>query len=204
MTAQPSQPRSPSSDLRELVADSASGDRRATETLARWCLPRVRRTVLVACGGGPEADDVVQNVMAIVITKLHTFRGDASFFVWVDRITINEVRGQYRRERFKLVRLGELAKDPSQARPGSSLPSDEVARREVLERLSHHIRRLKPAWRLPIVLTLVHGYSVPEVAAMLEQGFEAVKKQVQRGKSELRDRLRRDPACVALLREWTP
>jgi RNA polymerase sigma factor (sigma-70 family) len=191
-----------SAQVLDLVSQTAAGSRTAADALARWCLPRVRRTVLASVGAGPEGDDLVQNVMAQVLTKLHTFRGDASFYVWVDRITVNEVRGHYRRRRFRMTRLSDYSKEAGfRTNAAAPMPSEEVDRSRLMARLSNHIQRLKPAQRLPVVLSLVHGYTAPEIAAMLDLSFEATKKQIQRGKQDLQERVRRDPACRSLLPE---
>ena len=58
-----------------------------------------------------------------------------------------------------------------------------------------HIQRLKPGHRLPVTLSLLHGYTTPEIAALMEIQLEAAKKRLQRGRKELEERLRRDPAC---------
>ncbi len=179
----------------DLITESTAGDRGAREALARWCLPRIQRTVLFACGPRPENDDLVQNVMAIVLTKLHTFRGEASFFVWVDRITINEVRRHYRRRRFSLARLREYAAEATDPGSHSPLPEEKVQQAQLGDRLAFHIGKLSPNQRLPVVLSLLHGYTIPEISAMLEVGYDATGKRLQRGKQALKERLRRDPAC---------
>lgn len=186
-------------DLRRLVAASTSGNRDAQEALARWCLPRVRRIVMLSCANPADADDLIQNVMALVLTKLDSFRGDASFFVWVDRITVNELRGHYRKQRFTLQRLRDYgAERATDAAPMRVSPDRQVQYRELIKRLAHHIGKLRPNQRLPVVLNVLHGYTVPEISALTDVDFEATKKRLQRGRSNLQRRLRRDPACRAV------
>ena len=68
-------------------------------------------------------------------------------------------------------------------------PDDQAERQRLLERLATHLATLPPEQRLPLVLRHVHGYTVPEIAAMLEIGFEAARKRLHRGRKELRRRL---------------
>jgi len=186
--------------LGDLIDKSRSGDRAAADQLARWCLPRVRRTVLLSCGGGPDVDDLVQTVMAKVLTRLDTFRGEAGFFMWVDRITINAVRDHYRRQSRGVFMLYNDEWEEHQVQP-TPRPDRDVDRQRLMERLSYHLDKLKPAQRLPLVLHLLHGYTVPEVAAMLELSFEATKKRLLRGRRMLMDRLTKDPQCREILGE---
>jgi len=191
--------------VREFVDGALAGDREASESLARWCLPRVRRTVLLSCGSGPDVDDLVQTAMAIVLTKLDSYRGEASFMAWVDRITVNVVRGHYRKQRWRLTRTHDYRME-LETRPsgGAARPDRSLDGRQLFDRLSYHLLALKPNQRLPLILSLVQGYSVPEVAAILELSFEATKKRILRGRRALEKRLRRDPRCRELLGEMMP
>lgn len=183
-----------------LLPAATSGDRRALDTLARWCLPRVRRTVVLSYGNGPERDDLVQTAMAKVFSRLGSFRGEASFYVWVDRLTINVVRDHFRRRSFPLAWFGE----EDAARRGhhsADNPAELAEQHRVLRRLAEHFGAIKPSRRLPLVLKLAHGYSVPEVAAILGISFEAAKKRLARGRRELLALIKQDPYCREVLGE---
>ena len=79
--------------------------------------------------------------------------------------------------------------------PPQEAPDAGADRWMVLERLAGHMAALKPDWRVPLVLSVVHGYSIPEIAAMLDLNYEAAKKRLYRGRDEFHRRLRRDPRC---------
>lgn len=185
-----------------LVVRSLAGDQGAREQLVRRCIPRVQRTVLLSCGATDDLDDLVQTVMIRVLTKLDSFRGEASFLVWVDRITINEIRSHYRKRRLTLQRLLAYRHEPGSGEDRRA-PCPEAKLREklMLERLAHHLAKLKPNQRLPVVLHTLHGYTTPEISAMLEVPVETTKKRLQRGRQGLKRRLQRDPACHAFFEE---
>jgi len=180
--------------METLVADAAAGDREALDTLARQCLTRVRRTVVLSHGWSMDTDDLVQTAMARILAGLTSFRGEASFRVWIDRVTINVIRDSYRKRRWTVMLPfdEEVVELPTERRMD---PSDEAARTMLLERLSNHLAGLKQAHRLPLVLHLLHGYSVAEVAALLDLRFETAKKRLLRGRRALMKRLKRDPVC---------
>jgi RNA polymerase sigma factor (sigma-70 family) len=77
-------------------------------------------------------------------------------------------------------------------------PEDQLQQRQLLDRLAHHVARLRPNQRLPVVLHMLHGYTIPEIAAMLEIEVETAKKRLQRGRRGLLQRLRRDPSCSGM------
>jgi RNA polymerase sigma-70 factor (ECF subfamily) len=187
--------------LEGLLEACRGNDQNALDTLARWCLPRVRRTVLLA-RGGDEAEDIVQIAMSRVFSKLSTFRGEASFFVWVDRIAINASRDSYKKRRLVLLSDPEAVPEEADHR-GSSRPDVELERHRLFDRLSDHFHAIKPDRRLPLILSLLQGYSVPEIAAILDLSLDTAKMRLRRGRSDLLARLKRDPQCGEAIRELT-
>ncbi len=181
-----------------LIPACLAGDRKARETLARWCLEKVRRTVLLTHGFGPDADDLVQIAIARVFSNLDTYRGDSKFYTWVDRITVNVVRDHLRNRRARRVWEVITDKELERAAPGGE-PDSEYEVHQLMERLAGHFAALKIKHRLPIVLSLAHGYTAPEIATMLDIGLETAKKRIQRGRRELIRRLKRDPHCCDIL-----
>jgi RNA polymerase sigma-70 factor (ECF subfamily) len=186
--------------VRELVRATVGGDRDAREQLARWCQPRVRRTVYLACGPDDIVEDLTQMAMARVFRRMETFRGDASFSIWVDRVTLNVVRRHFSRRRWALLVRYDEAAASHQVSPGDNTAA-RAEQTRAMRRLARHLSGIKPEWRLPLVLVLQHGYSVPELAVILGLRFETAKKRLYRGRLELVRRLRDDPYFQALSRE---
>lgn len=183
--------------LRRLVAASTRGDALARRELAEECLQRVRRTILFTCGSEPQHDDLVQMAMARVFERLDRFDGGPGFFVWVDRVTLNLARDHFRREgRVRLVRLVEGA--AADRAPAQDRPDRLLERRQLMERLASHVAALKPAHRVPVTLSLLYGYTIPEISAVMELSYEAAKKRLYRGRAELMKRLERDGV------DWSP
>jgi len=189
-------------DAQQLLAAVVRGDRSAREKLARWCLPRVRRTVGLTYGNGAEREDLVQISMAKVFSRIETFRGDASFYVWVDRVTINVVRDHFKKRQLVFLRRKENEEEGG-ALDGVTYetPEGELDRRLMFERLAEHISAIRASRRYPLVLSVLHGYTVPEIAALLDLSYDAAKKRLQRGRNDLTARLERDPACRQAIRE---
>lgn len=187
-------------ETRALANAAISGDLSARDQLAYHVLPRIRRTVMMSYGFGSDQDDLVQIAMAKVFTRLDSYRGESSFFVWADRVTINVVRDHFRRQRWTWLPWFEDEIPPDDGTPRVT-PESEVARAELLGRLSEHFNKLKPGQRLPLVLHLVHGYTVAEVAAIMDIKLEATRKRLLRGKKELVRRVSKDPHCRVVLLE---
>jgi RNA polymerase sigma-70 factor (ECF subfamily) len=180
-----------------LVPYCLAGNEKARETLARWCLPKVRRTVMLTYGTGPDADDLSQIAIARVFQRLDSYRGDALFYTWVDRITVNVVRDHYRSHKSRSIweTFSALMSDLTT----KTEPEEEFGRYELMERLSKHLSHIRLERRIPLVLYLAQGYTAPEIADMLGLSSEAVKKRLQRGRRELLGLIRKDPNLLEIM-----
>ncbi len=188
------------SQVNSLISAAVSNDRSALEKLARICLPRVRRTVTFSYGGGPNCEDLVQNAMIRIFTRLDSFRFEASFFIWVDRITINIVRDSFKKRRFLLF-FEDVAELKTDREATPARPDEEMEKYRLLERLSRHFAAISPSRRVPLVLSLYQGYTVPEIAALLDVSFDTAKMRLRRGRADLLKRIKNDPYCAEAIRE---
>jgi RNA polymerase sigma-70 factor (ECF subfamily) len=181
--------------IEALLRSCSAGDRDATERLAALCLPRVRRTVALSYGGGADAEDLVQNAMTRVFSKLDSFRGEASFLIWVDRIAINVIKDHFKKRRF--IFFSENAEKEGEAMEATPRfgPDRDAERYRLFDRLAGHFATIHPKRRLPLVLSLFQGYTVPEIAALLDLSFDAAKMRLRSGRRDLMKRLKTDPYC---------
>ncbi len=177
-----------------LISASISGDDVARDSLARECLPRVRRTVIFTYGPGPEGDDLVQIAMSKVFSKMDSFRHESGFYAWVDKVTINVVRDHFRSRKWKLFEAYDDGRFSAESNP-QDCPDRQYERHLLLKRLAEHFEKLKPSLRIPLVLSILHGYTLAEVAALMDISKHAAKKRLYRGRRELLDRLIQDPYC---------
>jgi DNA-directed RNA polymerase specialized sigma24 family protein len=112
---------------------------------------------------------------------------------------MNAVRDHFRSRRWVVLQPLDEENPEHQV---AQVPTDELSERSrLMRRLATHFAGLRPALRLPLVLALLHGYTVPEIAVILDIGFEAAKKRLLRGRRELLDSLEQDPYCRAILAE---
>jgi RNA polymerase sigma factor (sigma-70 family) len=75
----------------ELVARATKGNRSALEELVLRHQAWVYNIAIRMVFSPPDAEDVTQEVLVKVITKLGTFRGESSFRTWLYRIVANHV-----------------------------------------------------------------------------------------------------------------
>src|SRR5207245_4316857 len=81
----------------ELVEQAKSGDRAALEKLVLRHQAWVYNIAVRMVFHPHDAEEVTQEVLVKVITKLGTFRGESSFRTWLYRIAANHVLNMKRR-----------------------------------------------------------------------------------------------------------
>jgi RNA polymerase sigma-70 factor (ECF subfamily) len=144
-----------------LVAEAATGNRQAFETLLRTHYDRIHGLAWQVTGSRADADDVAQDVCCILVQKIGGFRGEAKFTTWLCGITLNACRDLKRRRRSFLgfaERLTVLA--------GLAAPSDG---RDLYDAIwiESAIARLKPAHRETVALVVGQQLTHGEAAAIL-------------------------------------
>jgi RNA polymerase sigma-70 factor (ECF subfamily) len=183
-----------------LIAKSAAGDRQAREQLASACLPRVWRTVYLSCKNKSDVEDLVQNAMAQAFSDLSGFGQKGNFDTWLSRVTVNVIRKYYRRKAYTALLPFSHEMD-TVLPPDTTTPERRAEARRLLESLSSHLERLKPKNRIALVLSLVEGYSLPEIALVLSCSVEAARKRLFRGRQALVIMIQKDPYCRQILKE---
>ena len=153
------------------------GDRDALEALMRAVQPVLRR--YLARLVGQDADDLLQDILVIVIRKLHHLDDPKVFRPWTFRIAS--------REAFRHVRKRRLWNERHEDGAGLEVMAGPAERPsgELLERLLA-TPRLSPASRAVLMLHFEQELSLPEVAAVLEIPLGTVKSRLAYGLAALR------------------
>src|SRR5512134_1380607 len=84
-------------DDRELIERFLGGDESGFEALMDKYYARIDRLALRVLGDGAMAEEVAHEVFVRAYRALPRFRGDASIFSWLYRITVNLCLNQLRR-----------------------------------------------------------------------------------------------------------
>lgn len=177
----------------ELARRAAEGDLPARRSVVGLLLDRVRTTVKYLSAGDRDADDCVQLSLLEILAALPGYRGESPLAPWADRIAVRTTLRALKRRRFRETRVALAAEpmpDPEANR------DDPRARIEVRRRLAGHLDALELDLRSTVVLKLVHGYSVDEIADLTDTPRDTVKGRLKRGRKILRRKLERDAALM--------
>ena len=192
------------------VEAACRGDREARRRVARRLYDRVRTTVFYLTGGGPDAEDLVQQSLLEILRSLPGWRGEAALETWADRITVRTaMRSMKKRRRLREVLLSQAEEDDETRGLASASPDrladadvrdpvQETARRMLRRRLAALLQHMPEERRTAVVLRWVHGYSIEEVARITGVRVNTARGRLRKGKKELRQLVLSDP----VLRDW--
>jgi len=177
-------------DDRELVRRAQKAEKAAFEELIR----RHQHRVFAVAGGilkkREDVEDIAQQVFVKAYFSLKRFDQRAAFSTWLYKITVNECWDLLRKKKVRpLVYEADLAEEQAQqvlhsAEHGHGEPdvSERLAARQQVDRL---LEGLEERDRLMLILKEVEGFSIEEIAAVLNLNANTVKVRLFRARRRL-------------------
>lgn len=186
-------------ELADLAQRASEGDRRAVEQVLRQVGPSMLRVVRVVLGvRADEAEDVFQESLLALVGALPSFRGECGLRHFGCRIAartaVRTRRRIYQREERKrswFRKTAPVNDDPPN--PGSQATATH--RKEILRKLLTEIPEEQAE---TLVLRVVLGYSLGDVAASTGAPINTVRSRIRLAKEALRRRIENDPAAAEL------
>jgi RNA polymerase sigma-70 factor (ECF subfamily) len=171
-----------------VLAGARRGDRRAFDAIFTALSPVVAGYLRMQ--GSREPDDLTSDVFVGVLRNLHTFDGDeAAFRSWVFTIAHRRLLDERRR----LAR--RPPPEPLERAPDEPAPDDveaDAARAVGEDRVRMLCATLAPDQRDVLLMRLIGGLTVDEVAHALDKTPGAVKALQRRGYATIARRLERE------------
>lgn len=166
-----------------LIQRAKRGDGKAFEQIYRWFERPVYTLALRLCGQPSEAQDVLQDAMVKVMTRIGEFRGQSPFWGWLRQIAVNEALMRLRRSAkgFKEDDVYE-AELPDTA---GLLPLRAAEAGQLLDAL----QTLPPVTRSVLWLYHAEGFTHEEIAGQMGKTVSFSKSQLARGTRKLRESL---------------
>src|SRR5690606_32145485 len=162
----------------DLMRAHVAGDGDAFGELVRRHRDRLWAVALRTLGDREEAADALQEALLSAYRAAARFRGESAVTTWLHRIVVNACLDRVRRRQARpAIGLPDL---PPGREPVAVEPDRDTAR-EVWAALG----RLPAEQRVPLVLLEMQGYSVAEIAELLDVPEGTVKSRCARGRARL-------------------
>jgi RNA polymerase sigma-70 factor, ECF subfamily len=171
-----------------LIQRFLAGEEAAFERLVERYYQRIDRLAQQVVRHPMAAEDITQECFLRAYRALPRFRGDATFYSWLYRITINLCLNYLRRQAHHVSTAHdspEVATPPAVGDPSLVLETQERERfiRRAIEALPAH-------YRVAIILRDLEGLSYQEIADILSIPLGTVKSRINFAKRLLRKALR--------------
>ncbi len=168
-------------DDAELITGLRQGDAQAVEHVVGQYAPALYRFAYYQLQDAMLAEDLVSEVMVRMIGHIDGFvLGQASFQAWLFRIARNLITDQYRaRQRRPQVSLEAML----EADPGYEPGAQDRQIEAVLDReqLVAGLATLTDEQRQVILLHIIEGWELPQVAELLNRSLASIKGLYYRG-----------------------
>ncbi|RME47675.1 MAG: sigma-70 family RNA polymerase sigma factor [Chloroflexi bacterium] len=188
----------PASDEAQLVARAKEGDIEAFEALYEQYKGSVYRTVLAITHDRGAAEEILQESFLRAFQHIDSVREGAPISPWIHRIAIN-LSYTWVARRSRLLTSLEQVVDRLTASPGSS-PERAVEQDELQQVVREAIDQLEFRQRATIVLFYLEGFSLAEIAEIMDCPVGTVKSRLHYAREKLREALLADqrlPRAVA-------
>jgi RNA polymerase sigma-70 factor, ECF subfamily len=175
------------SDDRELVRRAQRGDKEAFEELIR----RHQHRVFAVAGGivrrREDVEDIAQQVFVKAYFSLKRFDQRAAFSTWLYKITVNECWDMLRKRKVRpLLYEADLSEEQARQVATSAEKSkdqpDISERLEARQRVERLLEGLEERDRLMLILKEVEGFSIEEIADVLDLNPNTVKVRLFRAR----------------------
>ena len=178
---------------KELATRILKGDEAAFEQFFEGHFPGLYRFALARLNGDEcAAEEAAQVTLCRALTKMHTYRGEATLFTWLCTFCRHEISAHYRRNRFAEVVLAEDVPEVRaaleslsaglQAGPDHALESVEQSRLVQLV-----LDRLPPHYGNALEWKYIDELSVAEIAGRLGLSPKAAESLLTRAREAFRE-----------------
>jgi len=180
----------------DLVRSAQGGDETAFEELVRRHQQRVCALVSGILRRQEDVEDVAQQVFLKVFLSLKKFDQRAAFSTWLYKITINECWDHLRKRKVRpLVYESDLSEEQVSRLDGivsaERPPESASERAEVKEFLDQVLEKVPEEDRQLLILKEMEGFSVQELARILNLNANTVKVRLFRARGRIMDAYRR-------------
>ena len=177
-----------------------AGDEVATRRLLQHISPYVLRVVRAVLGvRHGDTEDVVQDVLVSFLRALPDFRGEASVTTFVSSIAFRRAAETKRRVRDVNRWLNEFQELSQMNAAGPKPPSEEALNNLRRALLTQLLTELSKPQAEALVLRLVCGFSIEQIAEATAFPANTVRSRLRLGKDALRARIDGDPRLRAYL-----
>jgi RNA polymerase sigma-70 factor (ECF subfamily) len=166
-----------------------AGQPEAIERLFRAYSPVVQGVIGRLVGPTPDFEDLVQTTFLEALRNISRFRGEAKLSTWLCQIAVHVANHHLRSGKVRRHVPLELVVDGTAASAEPLDPTNvdqTIDRRRLALRLHQLLDRIAPKKRIALLLYVVEGRPIEEVAALMKATQTATRSRTFFARRELR------------------
>ena len=191
--------KAPAADERSIIDGLKASDALAIDDFVNRYSKPLFGVILNYLKDPADAEEVLQETLLKVVRKIGTFREESHLWPWMKRIAINNCIMWLRKHRTVREREVQMEEElPQFNRDGYHKtlindwpvdPESIALNSELSQRLYDAIQSLPSEYRVPLVLRDVEGYSIREIASLLDLKEATTKTRIHRARLFVREKL---------------
>lgn len=174
----------------QLIAQVRGGDLKALETLYEKYKDQIYRTALAITRDQQAAEDILQDCFLRLHANIDRLDGSVPIAPWLHRVTVNLSYNWHARGRRWIHSLEGVIENLVTSSRG--LPERQVERTELKDTVQKAIDTLSFSQRVVVVLFYLSGFSLEEIAYVLDCPVGTVKSRLHYARRNLRRWLERE------------
>jgi RNA polymerase sigma-70 factor (ECF subfamily) len=163
-----------------LIKRVLAGDEESFAVLVERHIGSIRKCIACIVRNDSDTEDVVQDVLLKLWSRLSTFRSESTFRSWATRVAVNETLMLYRRERN--WRTPTLIEDLDRLEDPREMTDQTLIRAEVVREVRRALERLPRLYSTVLILRDLEQLSLKETAQRVNATVPAVKTRLFRGR----------------------
>lgn len=181
------------------LARAAGTDRAVAERVLRRLQPRIHQVVRSLVRSSVREEEIGQTVLLEVLRSLHNYRGEAPLEAWAAGVAYKVTMRLLKKQR-----KWERVHTPLESDEGAvhfATPETRASKQQLYDRLQGQMEIIPEKRRTPLLLHLVHGYTVSEISQTLQISPNTTKDRLKTALRELREVFDRNPSLRAAMLE---
>lgn len=178
-------------ELTTLVRKSQKGDMAAMEELISVSYSHVSYQCRSFLKTGQDAEDMTQEVLLLLYTKLDTLKEPAAYWGWIGRLTANRCKNALTRTRTDLPILedeeGNSILDVMENEDRQTVPEEAFDNAETARMIGGIVDALPDSQRQCVILYYYDEMSVKEIAGLLGLSENTVKSRLNYARKAIRE-----------------
>jgi RNA polymerase sigma-70 factor, ECF subfamily len=166
-----------------------AGQPEAIERLFRTYSPVVQGVIGRLVGPTPDFEDLVQTTFLEALANIARFRGEAKLSTWLCQIAVHVAHHHLRAGKVRRHVPLELVADGGETSAGLLDPANvdqTIDRRRLALKLHQVLDQIAPKKRIALLLYVVEGRPIEEVAALMKATQTATRSRTFFARRELR------------------